>query len=67
MTFVDYEKKSINLNFIHFANLNKIQYNLVIWKKIHPFKKNKKLLLLLFKNQISWKVYIFKIVYIKNN
>ena len=41
MTFVDYEKKSINLNFIHFTNVNKIQYNLVIWKKIHPFKKIK--------------------------
>ena len=41
MTFVDYEKKSINLNFIHFANLNKIQYNLVIWKKYTLLKKIK--------------------------
>ena len=41
MNFIDYKKnkKNINLNFIHFVNLNKIQYNLVFWKKIHNFSK----------------------------
>ena len=35
-------------------------------KKYTIFQKNKnKLLLLLFKNQTFWKIYIFKIVYIK--
>ena len=35
----------------------------MIWKKYTIFQKNKnKLLLLLFKNQTSWKIYIFKIV-----
>ena len=52
MTFVEYEKKNINLNFIRFINRNKIQYNLVIWKKKHLLQKKSKLLLLLllFKN-----------------
>ena len=40
MIFVEYEKKKkTNLNFMHFINLNKIQYNLVIGKKIHLLKK----------------------------
>ena len=52
------KQKNINLNFI-FSDLEKIYI---------IFQKNKnKLLLLVFKNQTSWKIYIFKIVYIKNN
>ena len=38
----------------------------MIWKKIHNFPKKNKNKLLLFKNQTSWKIYIFKIMYIKN-
>ena len=39
----------------------------MIWKKYIIFQKNKNklLLLLLFKNQTSWKIYILKIMYIK--
>ena len=43
MNFIDYKKnkKNINLNSIHFVNLNKIQYNLAFWKRYTIFQKNK--------------------------